>query len=46
MMMPAVMCKSSVVEEREEANKQALQHLYQQGGQKGLHTLSLKEEEK
>ena len=31
-------------EEREKANKQALQHLHQQGGQEGLHTLSLKEE--
>ena len=28
------------------ANKQVLQHLHQQGGQKGLHTLSLEEEEK
>lgn len=33
-------------EEREETNKQALQHLHQQGGQKGFHTLSLEEEEK
>ena len=35
-------------EEREEqkANKQALQHLHQQGGQKGLHTILVKEEEK
>ena len=32
-------------EEREEANNQALQHLHQQGGQKGLHTLSIEEEE-
>ena len=32
-------------EEGEKANKQALQHLHQQGGQKGLHTLSLEEEE-
>ena len=31
-------------EEREKANKQALQHLHQQGGQKDLHTLSLEEE--
>ena len=28
------------------ANKQALQHLHQQSGQEGLHTLSLEEEEK
>ena len=28
-------------EEGEKANKQALQHLHQQGGQEGLHTLSL-----
>ena len=27
-------------------NKQVLQHLHQQGGQEGLHTLSLEEEEK
>ena len=27
------------------ANKQALQHLHQQGGQESLHTLSPKEEE-
>ena len=32
-------------EEREEANKQALQHLHQQGGQEGLHTILVKEEE-
>ena len=31
---------------RKKGNKQALQHLHQQGGQKGLHTLSLEEEEK
>ena len=27
-------------------NKQALQHLHQQGGQEGLHTILVKEEEK
>ena len=31
--------------EKQKANKQALQHLHQQGGQKRLHTLSLEEEE-
>ena len=30
--------------EKQKGNKQALQHLHQQGGQKGLHTLSLEEE--
>ena len=30
--------------EKQKANKQALQHLHQQGGQEGLHTLSLEEE--
>ena len=29
-------------EEREKANKQALQHLHQQGGQEGIHTYLLK----
>ena len=33
-------------EEGEKVNKQPLQHLHQQGGQEGLHTLSLEEEEK
>ena len=33
-------------EKKQKANKQAYQHLHQQGGQKGLHTLSLEEEEK
>ena len=33
-------------EEREEASKQVLQHLHQQGGQEGLHTILVKEEEK
>ena len=31
--------------EKQKANKQALQHLHQQGGQESLHTLSLEEEE-
>ena len=31
---------------KEEANKQALQHLHQQGGQEGLHTIFVKGEEK
>ena len=31
---------------RKKTNKQALQHLHQQGGQEGLHTILVKEEEK
>ena len=31
---------------KKKTNKQALQHLHQQGGQKGLHTILVKEEEK
>jgi hypothetical protein len=30
--------------EKENANKQALRHLYQQGGQKGHHTLLAQED--
>ena len=42
-------CKVKMGEEKrrkrkQKANKQALQHLHQQGGQKSLHTLSLEEE--
>ena len=33
-------------EKKQKGNKQALQHLHQQSGQKGLHTLSFEEEEK
>ena len=38
--------RSKEEREKQKANKQALQHLHQQGGQEGLHTLSLEEEEK
>jgi hypothetical protein len=31
--------------EKKKANKQALQHVHQQGEQEGLHTLSFEEEE-
>ena len=31
---------------KQKTNKQALQHLHQQGGQEGLHILSFEEEEK
>jgi len=30
---------------RQEEDKQALQHLHQQGGQEGYHTFSIEEEE-
>jgi hypothetical protein len=31
--------------EKQKANKQALQHLHQQGGQEGLHTILVEEKE-
>ena len=31
---------------KRKSKKQALQHLHQQGGQEGLHTILVKEEEK
>jgi hypothetical protein len=36
--------RSKEEREKQKANKQALQHLHQQGGQEGLDTLSLEEE--
>ena len=38
--------RSKEEREKQKANKKALQHLHQQDGQEGLHTLSLEVEEK